>query len=375
MVAFMDEYGLSDLEALAEVVQSRSEKAMRDAIRAIPNGVHTSTITYNPLGTHMDVPVKVTIKDDEIELDFEGAPPEVPLGGINCTLSYTTAHSTYPLKCMLTPAVRGNAGCYRPLTVKAPKGSVMNCNKPAPVSLRTRTGWYTSPNIFRALSKAAPEKVIAHTGLPSLLTAYGKAADGKIFYDHLLSGGGQGGSSAKDGKSSVLWPTSAATSSIEMLESRSPMVVLEKAFVRDSGGSGEFRGGLGARIRIAKRYEDGTAVTVFVSPEGVNAPIDGLFGGQHGLLSYGVVRDEEGNIVQDLGTGGLVVVDRTDRIVELQLSGGAGFGDPADRSVEMIEDDVREDYISAEAAETTYGLSKRKQEWAASARLSPTASR
>lgn len=375
MVAFMDEYGLSDLQALAEVVQSRSEKAMRDAIRAIPNGVHTSTISYNPLGTHMTVPVKVVIKDDEIELDFEGAPPEVPLGGINCTLSYTTAHSTYPLKCMLTPSVRGNAGCYRPLTVKAPKGSVMNCNKPAPVSLRTRTGWYTSPNIFRALSKAAPQKVIAHTGLPSLLTVYGKTPDGKIFYDHLLSGGGQGGSSAKDGKSSVLWPTSAATSSIEMLESRSPVVILEKGFVQDSAGAGEFRGGLGARIRLAKRYDDGTSVTVFVSPEGVNAPIAGLFGGQNGLLSHGYVRDEEGNVLEDVGTGGLLVVDRTDRVVELQLGGGAGFGDPANRSVELIEEDVEEDYVSAEAAEAIYGLSKRKKELAASARLSPAASR
>jgi N-methylhydantoinase A/acetone carboxylase, beta subunit len=375
MVAFMEEYGLSDLQALAEVVQSRSEKAMRDAIRAVPNGVHTSTITYNPLGTPMTVPIKVTIKDDEIELDFEGAPPEVPLGGINCTLSYTTAHSTYPLKCMLTPSVRGNAGCYRPLTVKAPKGSVMNCNKPAPVSLRTRTGWYTSPNIFRALSKAAPDKVIAHTGLPSLLTVYGKTADGKIFYDHLLSGGGQGGSSGKDGKSSVLWPTSAATSSVEMLESRSPIVILEKAFVRDSGGAGEFRGGLGARIRLTKRYEDGTSVTAFVSPEGVNAPIEGLFGGHHGLLSYGYVRDQDGNLIEDLGTGGLFVLDRTDRVVELQLGGGAGFGDPANRSVELIEEDVKEDYISAEAAETVYGLSSRKKELAASARLSPSASR
>jgi len=363
--SFMEEYGLADLSALAEVVQSRSEKAMREAIRALPDGVYSSEITYNPLGTPMTVPVKVTIAGDEIEIDFEGAPPEVPLGGINCTLSYTTAHSTYPLKCMLTPNVRGNAGCYRPFKVKAPKGSILNCNKPAPVSLRTRTGWYTSPNIFRALSQAAPDKVVAHTGLPSLLTVYGKTSDGKVFYDHLLSGGGQGGSAHKDGKSSVLWPTSAATSSIELLESRSPIVVLEKGFVKDSGGAGEYRGGLGARIRLTKRYDDGLPLTVFVSPEGVNAPIDGLFGGKPGLLSHGYVRDGEGNIVEDVGTGGLVVVDRSDRIVELQLSGGAGYGDPLKRSVERIEEDVREDRVSAEAAESIYRLSSRKKELAA----------
>jgi len=359
--SFMDEYGLSDLTALAEVVQSRSEKAMRDAIRALPDGVHHSTTTYNPLGTPMTVPVKVTIAGDEIEIDFEGAPAEVPLGGINCTLSYTTAHSTYPLKCMLTPNVRGNAGCYRAFTVKAPKGSVLNCNKPAPVSLRTRTGWYTSPNIFRALSQAAPEKVVAHTGLPSLMTVYGKTADGKVFYDHLLSGGGQGGSAAQDGKSSVLWPTSAATSSIELLESRSPVVVLEKSFVTDSGGVGEHRGGLGARIRLTKRHEDGLPLTVFVSPEGVNTPIDGLFGGQTGLLAHGYVRDTDGKVVEDVGSGGLVTVESTDRVVELQLGGGAGYGDPLKRSVDDVEDDLREDRISADSAESIYRLNARKK--------------
>ncbi|MEO3386860.1 hydantoinase B/oxoprolinase family protein [Mesorhizobium sp. CAU 1741] len=365
LTSFMEEYGLSDLTALADVVQSRSEKAMREAIRALPDGVYTSTTTYNPLGTPMTVPVKVTIAGDEIELDFEGAPDEVPLGGINCTLSYTTAHSTYPLKCMLTPNVRGNAGCYRAFTVKAPKGSVLNCNKPAPVSLRTRTGWYTSPNIFRALSEAAPDKVVAHTGLPSLMTVYGKTPEGKVYYDHLLSGGGQGGSAAKDGKSSVLWPTSAATSSIELLESRSPVVVLEKSFVTDSAGAGQHRGGLGARIRVTKRHDDGLPLTVFVSPEGVNAPIDGLFGGKTGLLAHGYVRDDSGAVVEDVGSGGLVVVDRTDRIVELQLGGGAGYGDPEKRSIESVEDDLREERISSESAESVYRLSSRKKELAA----------
>lgn len=365
LTSLMEEYGLADMVALAEVVQSLSEKAMREAIRALPNGAYTAEVTYNPLGTPMTVPVKVTIEDEAIEVDFEGAPNEVPLGGINCTLSYTIAHSTYPLKCMLTPNVRGNAGCYRPFTVKAPQGSVLNCNKPAPVSLRTRTGWYTSPNIFRAIANAAPDRVVAHTGLPSLLTVYGKTAEGKVFYDHLLSGGGQGGASSKSGESSVLWPTSAATSSIELLESRSPVVVLEKGFVTDSGGAGEHRGGLGARIRLTKRYDDGIPLTVFVSPEGVNAPIDGLFGGKAGKLAHGTVLNAEGGLVEDLGTGGMVVVDRADRVVELQLGGGSGYGDPLARSVQDIDYDVQEGYVSADAAETVYHRSARAGEKAA----------
>ncbi|MFI4996688.1 MAG: hydantoinase B/oxoprolinase family protein, partial [Hyphomicrobiales bacterium] len=154
LVAFMDDYGMHDLRALAAVVQNRSEAAMREAIRALPNGVYRSEIFNNPLGTRLRYPVSISVRDEEIELDFAGAPPQQPQGGLNCTYSYSAAHATYPLKCMLSPQVRGNAGCYRPFTVKAPEGSILKCTKPASVNLRTRTGWYLAPNIFRALSEA-----------------------------------------------------------------------------------------------------------------------------------------------------------------------------------------------------------------------------
>ena len=156
LLAFMDEYGMHDLRALARVVQTRAETAMRDAIRALPDGVYTSEIWNNPLGEQLNYPLKLTVRDDAIELDFEGAPAQLPQGGLNCTYSYTAAHATYPMKCILSPQVRSNAGCYRPFTVKAPVGSILNCTKPASVNLRTRVGWYIAPNIFRALADAAP---------------------------------------------------------------------------------------------------------------------------------------------------------------------------------------------------------------------------
>ena len=79
------------------------------------------------------------------------------MGGLNCTFTYTAAHATYPMKCMLSPGIRSNAGCYRPFTVKAPEGSILNCDKPASVNLRTRTGWYIAPNIFRALGRGGAD--------------------------------------------------------------------------------------------------------------------------------------------------------------------------------------------------------------------------
>lgn len=151
LVAFMDEYGMHDLKALAAVVQNRAGTAMRQAIRALPDRIYTSTMQNSPTGEVLTYPLKLTVAGDTIELDFAGTPPQVPQGGLNCTLKYAEAHATYPLKCMLSPNVRGNAGCFRSFTVKAPEGSMLNCTRPAAVNLRTRTGWYIAPNVFRAL--------------------------------------------------------------------------------------------------------------------------------------------------------------------------------------------------------------------------------
>ena len=238
LLRFMDDYGMHDLRALAAVVQNRAEAAMREAIRALPNDVYRSEAFNNPLGTRLSYPLKLTVRDDEIELDFEGAPPQQPQGGLNCTYSYTAAHATYPLKCMLSPQVRGNAGCYRPFTVKAPEGSILNCEKPASVNLRTRTGWYLAPNIFRALAQAAPSQVQAQTGLPHAVSIYGREASGHVYADHFFMGGGQGASARGDGKSALLYPTSAANTSIELMESRAPVLVLEKTLITDFGRGG-----------------------------------------------------------------------------------------------------------------------------------------
>src|SRR4029453_4203544 len=233
---------------LAAVRQLRPDKAMREAIAALPGGARTSEAWNNPLGTPLRYPARPTCKGGTVGVDVRGPPPQLPQGGINCTLNYSASHATYPLKCMLTPNVRGNAGCYRAFTVKAPEGSALNCEKPMAVNLRTRTGWYIAPNIFTALAKAAPGRVQAATGLPVAINIYGRDAAGQIYSDHLFMGGGQGGSEAGDGVSALLWPTSAANTSVELFEQRVPVLVIEKAYVPDSGGPGRHRGGLGQRV-------------------------------------------------------------------------------------------------------------------------------
>jgi 5-oxoprolinase (ATP-hydrolysing)/N-methylhydantoinase A len=356
LAAFVREYGMHDLRALAEVVQGRAERAMRDAIRAIPDGTYHAVTTNNPMGQKLSYPLALTVRGDEISLDFAGAPPQQPLGAINCTLNYTEAHATYPLKCMLSPNVRGNAGCYRPFRVKAPEGSMLNATKPVAVNLRTRTGWYIAPNIFRALAEAAPDKVQATTGLPVAVGLYGRDTRGNLYSDHLFMGGGQGASAAGDGKSALLWPTSAANTSIELLEQRVPVLVEEKAYIPDSGGAGRHRGGLGQVVRVRKLADDGLPTMAAIYPEGVGIRTPGLFGGAPGGEAWGGVRAPDGTALRDCGTGELVTLTAAREIAEVRLAGGAGFGDPRQRSLAAIAADLADGYVTPAAAARDYGV-------------------
>ncbi len=355
LLRFMEEYGMHDLEALATVVQKRAEGAMREAIRKLPDGVYESEIWNDGLGTPERYPVSISVKGDELEVDFEGAPPQSLRGGSNCTLSYTQAHATYPLKCMLTPEVPGNAGCYRPFSVRAPKGSILNCDKPMAVNTRVRTGWYIAPNLFMALADAMPDRVQAFTGLPCSALFYGVDASDRTYNDHLFQGGGQGGSSHGDGKSGLLWPTSAGNTSIELFETRAPILVLEKAYLADTGGPGRQRGGLGQTIRARLLFDDARPSQVGLYPNGVAVPTAGLFGGKSGALSRAAVRADSAGEVSDVGVGALAILASPNEIAELDLAGGSGYGDPLVRPLEAVQSDLDGGYVTPEGARRDYG--------------------
>ena len=348
LLAFMDEYGLADLAALAAVVQDRAEGAMRAAISALPDGVYTSSVEFSPVDATLTLPLTLTVAGDTIALNFAGAPPQLARGGVNSTMNYTAAHATYPLKCMLTPGVRGNAGCYRPFTVTAPEGSIVNCTRPAAVASRTRTGWYLAPAVFRALAAAAPDKVQSPTGLPVAVNVSGHDAAGMLYADHLFMGGGQGGSTHGDGKSGLLYPTSAANTAIEVFEARVPVLVLEKTFLADTGGAGQARGGLGQRVRFRKLRDDGLPTLAALFPEGAKAVLPGLAGGRAGARAFAGVRAPDGTLLHDCGAGELVTLTSPDEIAEIVFAGGAGYGDPALRPAALVAADLQDGRVTAD---------------------------
>jgi 5-oxoprolinase (ATP-hydrolysing)/N-methylhydantoinase A len=163
-------------------------------------------------------------------------------------------------------------------------------------------------------------------------------------------GGGQGASAGADGKSGLMWPTSAANTPIELFEARTPAVCVEKAYLPDTGGAGEHRGGLGQVVRFRKLATDGHDTLAGVYPEGRFMVYPGLAGGAPGGP---VGADVSG---RDLGTGQLVILQREDEVVSLVLAGGAGYGDPARRDLDAIDRDLAEGYVTPEGAERDYGV-------------------
>lgn len=350
----MDEYGLEDLVELAAAVQSRAEVAMRNAIVPIPDGVYEHEVVANALGRRLTLPVQVTVDGDTISVDYEGAPPQIEPGGVNSTLSYTEAHTMYGLKCLLTPRILSNAGCYRPLRVNAPPGSVLNCLYPAPVSIRTYTGWLCEYAVIGALAPALPARAQAHTGLATAFASYGTDR-GKFFNDTFLTGGGQGASAGRDGRGALIFPSSARTTSVEIFEMRTSLQVDCKELITDSGGPGEFRGGLGERMRLKKLYDDGNPVRFsFIVPQ-LDVRTEGLFGGLPGAGAAIRLEKRSGTTANDDLNGVAELRDVDDSLV-FETPGGSGFGPTTQRSREALAGDVAAGFVSDLAARQTYGL-------------------
>lgn len=349
--AFMDEYGLPALEPLAYEVQSRAETAMRHAIAAVPDGVYSGDVEFEIAGQRMRLACAIAIRGDELTVDWTDAPPEVPVGGVNCTYSYTAAHTIYALKSILTPEIPSNAGCFRPLHVRAPEGSVLNCRYPAAVNQRTQVGWFCGPAVFRALASVLPRRVQAFTGLPVSITAYGREANGVTFNDHIMFGGGQGGSAHGDGRAALMYPTSAGNVPVEMFEQRTPLLVERKELVPDSGGPGMHRGGLGQRMLLRKLYRDEVPVLLNVLPHGVGVRVAGLLGGQAGSTAKFHYRAASATSAN--GASLLMELREISDYVCVESAGGSGYGDPLARPVELLAADLADGYITAGPVTTT----------------------
>jgi N-methylhydantoinase B/oxoprolinase/acetone carboxylase alpha subunit len=344
LLEFMDEYGMTELDSLGARIRDLSEQAMREAIAQLPNGSYSATDQVELSGELVDLSITIAVKDDEIEVTFPDCPPQTPQGGTNAALTYTTAHCVYMFQCLLAPDLPSNNGSFRPFRVWAPEGTILNCTHPASVGLRTKVGWHVHPLILKALAEVLPGRVMAPGGGLSWVVLSGSDGQGRTFQEHMVVSGGMGASRDRDGLAACGFPASTASVPVEVIESRSPVLVERKEYVADSGGAGRTRGGLGQRMVLGRAPGWPGTIRASASLDHDLVPPDGILGGQPGRPSRFGVRRADGELVPAPTHQATIGADH-ERIV-VEVAGGGGYGDPAERPAEAIERDRRDGFTT-----------------------------
>ena len=349
LLTFMAEAKLQTIVPLADEIIARSESAMRTAIEAMPDGIYQ----YETKADGFDEPIRlalaIQIEGDHLTADYAGTSPQVRQA-INVVMNYTEAYTTFGVKCALAPDVPNNEGSFRAVTVRAPEGSILNCQRPAPVAARHLMGHFLPGLVLAALSDVVPERAMAE-GAAALWSTNVHGLDVNGHHFSLLSfiTGGTGARAGLDGLSSTAFPSGVSGIPTEVFENRSPLVLLERELRQDSGGAGRFRGGLGHQIRISgRRLSAPYRLSLFA--DRVRQPAPGLGGGTAGQT--GETRTANGRPLDSKRTIELAA----DEEVVLATPGGGGFGSALDRDPAAVLRDVLEGFVSASQAREAYGV-------------------
>jgi N-methylhydantoinase B len=341
---YLREFELDDLEQLGDEIVGRSERAMRDAISALPDGVYEHTIQTDGLDEPITIRCAVKIAGDEVHVDFAGSSPQAPRG-MNVVLNYTAAYTMYAIKCAVAPEMPNNAGSFLPVTITAPEGSILNPRPPAAVAARHIVGHFLPHAVFGALTAIVPERVVAEgSGNIWLTTVRGLGSN--RFVSVLFAAGGMGARPTKDGLSATSFPSGIATTPIEVVETTSPLVIRRKELRQDSGGPGKYRGGLGQTIEVEVRTGEPYVISVLC--DRVKFAAEGYLGGGEG--AHAAVHTTGSG-----GSGKLSEVMPAGASFTLDLPGGGGFYDPAERDPVALARDIEEGLVS-ETAAAAYGI-------------------
>lgn len=359
MLELLEEYRLDGLDVLAEYIIGKTERAFRDSIRAIPDGVYkyeSEIEEFDRQGNKLKICVAVHVRGDELVADYTGTSPQVDRP-INCVRNVTDAHTVLGAKLVLNAGLPNNEGSYRPVKVIVPEGTILNATHPAPVFWRVQVGHLLSEYIFMALASVQPEGVVAQSGsMPSWFNIMsGKREDGSRFVLWCHCHGGLGARYTRDGISCVRFPGNIPDVPSEVVELEAPLLIEKRELRCDSGGAGRTRGGLGQTI-VIRNLEAVDAsrrgpIKVSITSGRLDNPAGGLAGGRPGGVGS-VTRNDEAAQTECRSE---LTLDAGDRLT-LRLPGGGGYGDPRQRPHDLVRRDVQEGLISQDAAREIYGL-------------------
>jgi N-methylhydantoinase B len=355
--ALAREYDLGSLRPVADQIVSRTEASMRRGIAELRDGTYRSAMSMDLDG--FDEPLRLelalTIRGDELTADFTGTSHQVRRP-INSPINYTRAWVAVGTKLVCDPTLPNNEGTYRPLTVTAPDGCLLNPTYPAATFWRISSGTLIAELMFRALAQVVPARVPAESGSLPVWQFYvaGVRRNGQTFALHQHAFGGMGGRSGRDGLASISFPYNVRDVSTEWSELETPVLIERRELLPDSGGAGCWRGGLGEEF-VIRAFPEGDAdplkpLVLSGSAGRMRFPPQGLFGGLPGARC---AIEVNGRALPPTSSPEIAfgVAD----VVRLTLPGGGGYGDPAARDRALLEADLRNGYVTMEAARRDYG--------------------
>jgi N-methylhydantoinase B len=358
LLELMDEFSLDTIEPLSDAIIERSEQALRQAIRQLPDGEYENELWSDGFEAPIVLKAKVIVDGDDLTIDHTGSSPQSRYG-INSVLNYTHAYTSFAVKAAICPEVPHNEGSFRPVHVYAPEGSVLNPKHPAPVAARHIVGHFLPNLIFGALAKVVPDRLMAEGAASLWATVFrGEHQNGRTFNLTIFQCGGTGARPTKDGLNNVGFPSGVAGVPAEVIENLTAIMLERREIKPDSGGPGRFRGGCGQYTTF--RTTSGLQWSMAGMRDRTKFRAKGYLGGGDGavgefFLSNGERPNPKAYILLD-----------PDIKATLELPGGGGYFDAFTRDPEQVLEDVIYGYVTIEGAERDYGVkitcSKRPEE-------------
>jgi N-methylhydantoinase B len=349
-------YGVADVRRYLDELQSIAERMMRQAISSLPDGRYRFADFIDGFGDAPEplrIEAVVEILDDAITIDFPDAPRQVH-AALNCPVGMVYAACYCAIRQIAEVDVPDCQGYMRPITVNAPEGSILNPVLPAACGARGVVGYRVYDAVMGALAQVVPDRVRAPgEGGPTLISFGGYLGQVPYVLTEVLVGN-WGARTGQDGPEGVSNPlANLSNQPVELIESDFPLEVIRYGLVPDTGGPGEFRGGL-AFCRDYRCRRDGMRMTIRTDRR--RHPPHGLHGGHAGAPSSLVINPglatERTLPTMPMGS---IELDAGD-VVSHTSAGGGGVGQPRQRAEDAVLADVLDGKISPAAAQQLYGV-------------------
>ena len=351
----VEAYGVETSRTYMQEVINYAERLTRAAVAELPDGEYSFEDWIDDDGIELDKPIRLACrmekKGDRMLVDWTGTSDQVR-GAINNTLSFTKAASYTAIRSVLPQGIPNNEGVFRVIDVVAPPGTIANGVLPAACAARGLTGFRMVDCAFGALAMMLPDRVCAASdGGNTCITIGGYTPEREPFICVDFTAGTWGGRPWADGlQGNSNMFANMASQSAEVMEAEQPVQILAYELVKDRAGPGKFRGGAPYRRDI--RLEEAEAVLQIRSDRKKIRPY-GLYGGRPGQPSANILNPRRN--ARPLESKVTTTMYRGD-VIRHEWAGGGGWGDPLERDPERVLRDVRNEYVSAEAARDDYGV-------------------